>query len=248
MLQTNPSPANATPLPMPSDFQNDVLHALSTEEAERLMERGSRVELEFAKTLYEAGDQVEWVYFPENAIISMIVATEDGRTAESGMVGSEGVLGLTEACGSGVTTFRSVVQVPGPAWRVPAAACRALADESATFRKAIWAQLEFQLAESRQSATCRSFHPVEQRLARWLLETRDRDSTADSLPMTQEFMSAMLGVQRTTVTAFARELQGRGLIEYARGKVRFIDPEGLEELACECRQVLVRERERLTQR
>jgi CRP-like cAMP-binding protein len=232
---------------MPLEFQNEVLRALPAEEAERLMERGSRVELEFAKTLYEAGDQVEWVYFPEGAIISMIVATEDGRTAESGMVGSEGVLGLIEACGSGLTTFRSVVQVPGPAWRAPASACRTLADESAGFRRAIWAQLEFQLAESRQSATCRSFHAVEQRLARWLLESRDRDSGQDSLPMTQEFMSAMLGVQRTTVTAFARELQGRGLIEYSRGKVRFIDPDGLEDLACECRQVLVRERERLTQ-
>jgi CRP-like cAMP-binding protein len=233
---------------MPLEFQNEVLRALPAEEAERLMERGSRVELEFAKTLYEAGDQVEWVYFPEGAIISMIVATEDGRTAESGMVGSEGVLGLIEACGSGLTTFRSVVQVPGPAWRAPASACRTLADESAGFRRAIWAQLEFQLAESRQSATCRSFHAVEQRLARWLLESRDRDSGQDSLPMTQEFMSAMLGVQRTTVTAFARELQGRGLIEYSRGKVRFIDPDGLEDLACECRRVLVRERGRLSQR
>jgi CRP-like cAMP-binding protein len=229
-----------------TDFSNNILRALSHEDAQRLTERGGRVDLALGQRLYEPGDRVEWVYFPEGSLLSLVVSTEDGRTAESGMVGFEGAMGLVEACGSGVIALTCIVQSPGPAWRVPVAACRALAAEAQSFRAVVWRMLEFQLVESRQSATCRSFHPVERRLARWLLECRDRDGAQDVMPVTQEFMGDMLGVQRTTVNSFAKLLQSQGLIDYSRGRVRFVDVEGLEAAACECRSVLVRERERLT--
>lgn len=230
---------------MSPPLQNLILRALGEQDRARLLQRASRLELAFAARLYDVGDAVHWVYFPEGALLSMVISTEDGRTAESGMVGYESALGLVEACGTGAATASTIVQVAGSAWKVPAAACRELSDTSSTFRQVVWAQIEFQLVESRQSATCRSFHPVEARLARWLLESRDRDNERDDLPMTQEFLANMLGVQRTTVTAFAGELQKKGLIEYSRGRLRYIDLEGLEDLACECRKVLIEERRRL---
>ena len=232
--------------PSVPEFKNIILHALSEDDAARLIQSGSRVNLPFGQRLCEPGERVDWVYFPESALLSLVVTTEDGRMAESGMAGSESAMGLVEACGSGTAAFTCIVQSPGPAWRVPASTCRASSAESATFRAVVWRLLEFQLVESRQSATCRSFHPVEQRLARWLLECRDRDGQGDVLPITQEFMASMLGVQRTTVNSFAKVLQNQGLIDYSRGRIRFVDVEGLETAACECRGVLVRERDRLT--
>lgn len=244
MLQ--PIPASEPRRQIVPEFKNDILRALSEEDVTRLIRQGSGVELAFGARLYQPGASVDWVYFPEDALLSLVVATEDGRTAESGMVGHEGAMGLVEACGSGMSALTCIVQAPGPAWRVPAVACRALAAESESFRTVVWRVLEFQLVESRQSATCRSFHPVERRLARWLLECRDRDGGGDTMPVTQEFMAAMLGVQRTTVNSFAKVLQDRRLIDYSRGRVRFVDLDGLETAACECRNVLVGERERLT--
>jgi CRP-like cAMP-binding protein len=163
-------------------YRNQVLRALSPDDAERLMERAARVSLPLGETLYEPGDRIDWVYFPEGALLSLVVGTEDGRTAESGMVGSESAMGLVEACGSRQSAVTCIVQGPGAAWRVPAGACRALAAEAESFRPVVWRQLEFQLVESRQSSTCRSFHPVERRLARWLLECRDRDAARRLCP------------------------------------------------------------------
>ena len=161
------------------------------------------------------------------------------------MAGYEGAAGLVEACGSGVANTYTVVQVDGPAWRVRAEDCRAMATEGGALTRTLITLMEFQLTESRQSALCRSFHRAEKRLARWLLESRDRSRAKTTLPVTQEFLAAMLGVRRTTVTAFASELQQRGLIRYSRGKIELTDIDGLEQVACECRQVLVDERARL---
>lgn len=230
---------------MPTEFNNAMLRSLGRENAERLTARGSLVELRMGQVVWESGDRVEWVYFPETALLSLLITLEDGRAAEAGMVGMEGALGMSEALGTGVIGPRCISQVPGKVWRAPAAAFRALVDESPSFRRAVFAQLEFQLAEARQSVTCRSFHTVEARLARWLLESRDRSGVAGVMPMTQEFMAAMLGVQRTTVSAFAPELQDKGLIEYSRGKLEIVDHKALEGVACECRQVLLQERDRI---
>lgn len=227
-------------------FQNAVLTALAPEDASRLTDRGVLVDLKFGETLYESGDTVDHVYFPESGLISLLLTTLDGRAAEAGMVGFEGALALVEACGSGIVHPRAMVQVPGKAWRVRARDCQALSKESPGFCRAVWSRMEFQLVESRQAATCRSFHPVEARLARWLMECLDRGKADRQLAMTQEFIAAMLGVQRTTVSAFTPELQKGGLIRYGRGKIEVIDPHGLENLACECRTVIRQERKRLS--
>lgn len=226
-------------------FENAVLASLGQVEALQLTAKGARIDLEFGSPLWEAGDRIDWVYFPEGALLSNIRYTEEGQATETGMAGYEGAAGLVEACGSRLASTNTVVQVGGPAWRVPAEDCRALGFKGGSLTETLLRQMEFQLTESRQSALCRSFHLAEARMARWLLESRDRSGVTDVLPMTQEFLAAMLGVRRTTVTAFAREMQQRDLIRYSRGKIEIIDPEGLESLACECRQVLVEERARL---
>jgi CRP-like cAMP-binding protein len=231
---------------VPTTYRNAVIASLSSEDAARLTANASLVPLEFGKVVHNAGDRVQSVLFPERGLVSLMLDTEDGRRAETGMIGVEGALGLVEACGTGVLVPNSIVQVQGDAWRVPAKTCRQLSDESPAFRRAIFSRLEFQMTEARQSATCRSFHPVEARLARWLLESQDRSLNQGPLSMTHEFIAAMLGVQRSTVSAFAPELQKSGLIRYSRGKLTLLDPVGLETLACECRNVLVAERKRIT--
>ncbi len=226
-------------------FRNVVLASLPHAEALQLTAKGAQLDFEFGSPLWEAGDQVDYVYFPEGALLSNIRLTREGQMTETGMTGYEGAAGLVEACASGETNTHTVVQVGGSAWRIPAADCRALAMKGGPFTEALFRVTEFQLTEARQSALCRSFHLAEARLARWLLESRDRSAAKETLPMTQEFLAAMLGVRRTTVTAFASELQQRDLIRYARGKIEFIDLDALEALACECRHVLVEERSRL---
>lgn len=231
---------------MPEQFRNSMLRGLRPEDAERITTRGHLIVMASGDVVYEQGDPVSAVYFPETSLLSLMVTTSDGRAAEGGLVGNEGALGLGESMGTGVMGPRCITQVPGKAWRVPAGLCRELVNENVAFRRAAFAHLEFQMAEARQSVTCRSFHAVEARLARWLLESRDRSGAEGVLPMTQEFLAAMLGVQRTTVSAFAPELQSKGLIRYGRGKLEIMDVQGLEVVACECRRALVQERMRIT--
>jgi CRP-like cAMP-binding protein len=137
------------------------------------------------------------------------------------------------------------VQVDGRALKIPAADFRnlVLADES--LARSAWTLIEMQLGESRQSGMCFALHSVDQRLARWLLESSERIGGQAQLPLTQEFLAAMLGVQRTTVTAFASQLQKAGLIKYARGKVDILDVRALEARACECRRATAEQRRRL---
>jgi CRP-like cAMP-binding protein len=228
-------------------YANHILQSLRPEDCEALLAGGKLVDLAFEQVLFEAGDDVDWVYFVEDGLVSMMVATEDGRLAEAGMCGFEGAVALIEACGTGVMSPRCVIQVGGSAWRIKAKHCQRVTETSAKLRRAVWAQLEFQVIEARQSATCRSFHPVEARLARWLLESKSRvGGDVRTLKFTQEFLAAMLGVQRTTVSSFAQELQKSGLIRYGRGRVEIVDEKGLEATACECHQVLTQERRRIT--
>jgi CRP-like cAMP-binding protein len=232
---------------MSPPINNIILKALRPEDRDELLVEAHEVVLTVEQVLFEAQERVEWVYFVERGLVSLMVATEDGRVAEAGMIGVEGALALIEACGTGTMSPECVVQVAGSAWRVSAERCRWVSEQSAALRRALWSQLEFQVIEARQSATCRSFHPVEARLARWLLESLDRAGGHDrSLEFTQEFLAAMLGVQRTTVSSFAQELQKSGLIRYRRGKLDILDRDGLESMSCECRQVLAQERHRVT--
>ena len=225
--------------------ENAFLRDLSPQSFARLREQLGLVELTLASKLQRNQIATEWVYFPVSGLLSLISEDGEGQSVETSMAGNEGAAGLLEACGSGVSSVDCVVQVDGRAWRAPAAHCRHLTASDPAFAAIAWRLIEYQTAECRQSGLCQAMHSVEQRFARWLLESRDRCGGRNPLPITQEFLAAMLGVQRTTVSAFAAELQRKGLISYRRGRVELIDRERLEATACECRAVMAEQRQRL---
>ena len=225
--------------------QNAFLRGLSDTAFARLSPQLTQVDLPFAAYLHHDEATLEWVYFPETSLLSMISTGLGGQTVETSMVGNEAAAGLLEACGSKVSGVDCVVQVDGRAWRAPAAACRTLADTNHEFSAKVLKLAELQLAESRQSGFCQAMHTVEQRFARWMCESADRCGGKNPLPMTQQFLAAMLGVQRTTVTGFAIKLQKRGVIQYRRGVLEITDRPKLEALACECRNQTILQRKRL---
>ena len=228
-----------------AEHKNELLNALSVADAARLTGRGALVDLPFGQFIYDAGDPLNWVYFPEGCLFSLVRSTPDGQTTESGLCGYEGAVGLLEACGSRAISASTVVQVPGPAWRVRHEDCRVLVAEGGRAAEIAFAAAEFQLIEARQSAVCRSFHLAEARLARWMLEYRKRAAVDDVIPITQEFLAAMLGVQRTTVTAIASEMKANSLIDYSRGRIVLKDVAAMERISCDCGQVLDEERRRI---
>lgn len=224
---------------------NAFLNILAPKLFEQLSGQLTEIDLELGAYLHHNDDKIDWVYFPETSLMSLVAASPIGERVETTMVGNEGASGLMEVCGSQVSSVDCVVQVDGKAWRAPAAFCRTLAQTDQEFSAAAWRLAELQLVESRQSTLCQAMHPVEQRFARWMCESVERCGGRNPLPMTQEFLAAMLGVQRTTVSSFASALQRKGMINYRRGRVEIVDRDGLEALACNCRKVMVGQRTRL---
>ena len=193
------------------------------------------VELRHGEALYEMDDPVRWVYLPETGLLSVISVMVSGASVETSVIGREGGIGFVEALGSGKIFSRVIVQVAGTAYRVSATHYRDAFNESASMRKAVHQQVELLLAEARQAIACQGAHKVQPRLCRWLLECRDLAGGLDVLPLTQEFLAVMLGVQRTSVGQVGQALQDKGLIKYSRGRIEILDPAGLERDACECR-------------
>jgi CRP-like cAMP-binding protein len=213
---------------------NRLLATLSKTNAATLAPYLETVHVPASTVLYEPEATLDWVYFPERGLISIITVMLSGATAESAVVGCEGAVGLIEAAGSAIFLSRALVQADLEARRVSARRYREALDGSATLRRAVADHAELNMAESRQSIACIAHHQADRRLARWLLECHDRANSGDQLPLTQEFLAAMLGLQRTTVTAIARQLRDEGLIAYRRGQVTILDRAGLERKCCEC--------------
>jgi len=226
--------------------RNAFLRSLSAEAFESIAPHLTSVEMEHGRILSEPGQRMEWVFFPETCLLSILTNAQNGDSVETTMAGSEGALGLLEACGSGRSAATTLIQVDGHASRAPSQACKSLVRSSDHFAEKAYELFELQIAESRQSGLCQALHTVQTRLARWLLESSERSAGRNPLPLTQEFLGSMLGVQRTTVTSFAVQLQKASLINYRRGSVTILDREGLEARACECREMSVEERGRLS--
>ena len=224
---------------------NAFLRSLSPESFDRLNRNLAPVELALRSYIHTDEDVVEWVYFPETCLLSMISTGSEGQSVETSMVGNEGAAGLLEVCSSQRSHVDCLVQVDGRAWRAPAAACRSMAVADPDFVQCVLRFAELQLAEARRSAYCQAVHTAPQRLARWLTESLDRTGGRNPLPITQEFLAAMLGVQRTSVSNYASQLQREEIIRYKRGAVEITDPERLQDTACECRSYTVRQRSAL---
>ncbi|MBS0364069.1 MAG: Crp/Fnr family transcriptional regulator [Proteobacteria bacterium] len=209
--------------------ENDVWKAFAA--------RGTRLELQRGQELQRPGDEVTYVYFPITAVIAVGAATSDGEIVNVALIGPEGVMGALEACGSRHAYICATVQVSGYAWRLPAGTYRELFSASEEIRAAVHRYCEVLLAESRQSVACNALHSVEHRLARTLLEFAEKSGSTQA-PVTQDGLSQLLGVQRTTVAAALSALQRAGLVRGGRGVVEILDPAGLEQAACSCFETL----------
>ena len=175
--------------------ENGFLRSLSPNSHRLLEDHLILVQLATGAQMQRNGDPIDGVYFPTSCLLALISRTEAGQTVETSMAGNEGAVGLIDACASGISNVDCIVQVDGSAWRCPQKVCRELAMSDSQFNACAWRLAQLQLMESRQSAVCEALHPVEKWFARWMLESTDRSGGRNPLPMTQEFLTAMLGVR-----------------------------------------------------
>jgi CRP-like cAMP-binding protein len=224
--------------------KNRLLAALPREEYERILPHLGHVSFKLGEVVYESGGQMEHIYFPTTAIISLLYLMENGTSAEMGMAGNEGLIGVALFMGGNTMPNRAVTQSAGGAVRMRA---RVLRDEFArgdAFQRLLLRYTQALLTQMSQTAVCNRLHAIEQQLCRWLLLSHDR-LDSDELVMTQELIANMLGVRREGVTAAAGRLQEQGLISYVRGRIRILDRGGLEAAVCECYKVVKDEYDRL---
>jgi CRP-like cAMP-binding protein len=212
---------------------NLVLASLTATDFATLAPHLQSVDLPQETILYEAGDTVSRIYFPQTGVVSLVVNLGTGEIIEAAMLGRESVVGGMSALGDCLATSSAIVQIAGTASAIDVEHARGLAERSAGFRSVLIRQDQALLAQSHQSVACNAVHSIEGRLARWLLRCHDL-TQSDDMPLTQEFLSEMLGVRRTSVTLTASMLQNAGLIRYKRGHIRLLDVEGLRDCACEC--------------
>ena len=212
---------------------NRLLAALPRKDRQRLLPALEAVTLTLGDVLYDPGERLRHVYFPDDSVISLLSAVEDRELLEVGMVGREGMAGLSVFMGVKESRSRGLVQGTGGARRMTAAALRREVGAGGVLNKLLLRYTHSLLTQVSQSAACNRFHPVNARLARWLLMTHDR-IVGDEFRLTQEFLSHMLGVRREGVTLAAGELQKRKLINYSRGRLRILDRAGLEAVSCKC--------------
>jgi CRP-like cAMP-binding protein len=212
---------------------NAILSSLSAGDAAALRPHLKATHLQQKTVLYEAGDRIDTIHFPTNAVISLIVTLASGEMAEAAMVGRDGAVGIASALDGKVTMSRAIVQLSGDAMICDLAAFRGAALQSESLIAKVMRHEQTLFAQAQQSTACMAYHEVDARLCRWMLRARDL-SGSDQLPFTQEFLAEMLGVQRTSVSTVARTLQEAGLVQYRRGKIEILDVDGLREGACEC--------------
>jgi CRP-like cAMP-binding protein len=217
---------------------NALLQTLQPAVRARFQPRFRRVELRRGEVMYNPGEPIDWVYFPLTGLVAILSETLAGESVESGMIGCDGAVAIVEACGSRQAFSRAVVQVPGEALRISAAACREMFEHSSDLRISVFRYMELLLTEARQSAVCNALHSVESRLSRSILEALERSCLERILPLTQESLAQMLGAQRTTVAVCLSALQRAGLVKSGRGAIEVLDRAGLERRACSCRKSL----------
>ena len=224
--------------------ENRLLGSLPVAEYERLRPYLRPVSFSLGEVVYEFGGHLDYVFFPTTSIVSLLYTMENGSSAEMGLTGNEGVVGIALFMGGGTMPNRAVVQSAGGALRMKA---KVLQDEFALggkFQQLLLRYTQALITQISQTAVCNRLHSVEQQLCRWLLLSHDRLKT-DELVMTQELIADMLGVRREGVTVAAGRLQDAGAISYVRGHITILDRQKLEDTVCECYQVVKEEFDRL---
>jgi CRP-like cAMP-binding protein len=223
---------------------NHLLAALPAEEWARWQPQLEWVSLPLGHVLYESGLTMSHVYFPTDAIVSLLYVMESGASAEIAVVGHEGVVGVSLFMGGGSTPSRAVVQSAGQGWRLRGKVMQEEFNRSHPVMHLMLRYTQALITQMAQTAVCNRHHALDQQLCRWLLLSMDR-LVGDELLMTQELIANMLGVRREGVTEAALKLQRDGLIRYARGHITVLDRPGLEARTCECYAVVKKEYDRL---
>jgi CRP-like cAMP-binding protein len=225
-------------------LQNHLLAALPPDEYNRIKPHLETILMPLGKVLYESGDRMTHVYFPTTAIISLLYIMENGGTAEIGIAGNNGLVGIALFMGGETTTNRAIVQSGGRAVRMRSDAVRTEFARGGMFQRLLLLYAQALMTQISQTAVCNRLHNVEQQLCRWLLINHDQLQT-NELVMTHDLVANMLGVRRESVSLAAAELQNKKVIRYVRGTITILDRERLENVACECYQVVMNEYDRL---
>jgi CRP-like cAMP-binding protein len=232
------------PLKPSRPIENKILASLDDPAAQSLVSQLEPVSLAQGEVIYEAETRIEYVYFPETAVFSMLCEMENGDTVEVGPVGDEGLVGLRIFLGAETSTDRVLVHIAGSALRVRASVLKeALGGGRSEVAERLLRYTRMLLAMTGRSASCYKLHNVEQQLARWLLMMSDY--AGDELILTHELMALTLGVRRAGVSEAANDLRTAGIVDYHRGHIRIVDRKGLEAIACECYRVIKNEYDRL---
>ncbi len=216
---------------------NIILLSISDSDYGALRSHLEYVSLPNHLILHEAGGRLEFAYFPNRGLISLVVVMKDGKTAEAGIVGKEGFTGTLAAAGLSRSPFQAVVQISGDGFRVEIGALQNSLESAPHLQLILSRYAAVRGMQVAQTAACNRLHGIEQRLARWLLMAQDRGDSG-SLPITHDFLATMLGTDRPTVSLAAGVLQRKNLIEYTRGAVKIVNRRKLEDSACECYRVI----------
>lgn len=230
---------------LPSPRQNWLLASLPAQEYSQLEPSLEPVRLELRQALHEPGSPITHVYFPLTAVVSLLVM-EEPRSLAAAMVGRQGVVGLPLFLGQTTSVRRALCQVPGQAVRLGAGDFQIASQEGRALRPLLLRYANAMLVETTQAAACSGLHTVEQRCARWLLQTGYAGG-ADAFPLTHDFLGQMLAIRRQSVTESAGRLQRAGFIRYTSGRLTIADPVGLEGMACGCYRIIRDELDRLSQ-
>ena len=227
-----------------SRASNLFLASLSEADHETIRPHLKSAELPQGEVLFDIGAPIHQVYFPHSGVVSIVVDLASGDTIESAMIGRESLVGASSGLNGQLSVCKAIVQIAGAATVLDSQRLRSLADESVACRTALFRHEQLVLVQAQQSAACNASHTIQARLARWLLRCRDLQGS-DDLLLTQEFISQMMGVRRTSVSEIATALQEAGLLRYRRGHIHIVDLAGLRETACECYQSVRSQAERL---
>jgi len=228
--------------PMPQ--RNHLLAALPSDVMERMLPFLELTPLPLGKALYESGDTLRHVYFPTDAIVSLLYVMANGASAEIAVVGNEGLVGVALFMGGESTTSRAIVQSAGHAYRLLGKRFKDEVNRHSELLNLMLHYTQALITQMAQTAVCNRHHTIDQQLCRWLLLSMDRLS-GDQLNMTQELIANMLGVRREGVTDAAGRLQRLRVINYSRGHIKVLDRPRLEQLSCECYAVVKKETDRL---
>jgi CRP-like cAMP-binding protein len=229
---------------MPISIKNILLRSLPESSLSRILPHLESIRLDPGTVLYESGSNMDYAYFPTTAIVSLLYITKEGATSEIAMIGNEGIVGIPLFMGGQTTTNLAIVTTAGLAFRLPAMLLHQEFHNNDPLQYSLLIYTQQLITQIAQSVVCNRHHSIEQRLSRWLLGTLDRLPNGE-IVMTQDLISNLLGVRREGITESSKKLQELELIQNRRGHITVLDRIGLENRACECYEVVMREEHRL---